>query len=103
MRITSFRIAALGMLVQLSIGGLFIKGLFSNNLGGILLGTLGLYFALAAALAIPPLLLLYFGKTKKMGAILSIIIGFAGGLSQVGMFVGAFLVTAGIFYFAKKS
>jgi len=103
MKITSFRIALSGMLIQLAFGLLFIKGLYSNNLGGILLGAIGLYFALASALAIPPLAFLYFSKTKKAGAILSIIVGFIGVLSQAGIFVGVFLVMAGIFYLKKKS
>lgn len=91
------------MFFQLTLGGLLIKGLFIKNLGSILIGAMGLVLVIASALAIPPLALLYFDKTKKMGAILSIILGFIGVLSQAGIFVGTFLVTAGIFYFKKKS
>jgi uncharacterized membrane protein HdeD (DUF308 family) len=58
-----------------------------------LIGSAFLFFS---ALGVIPLLLLVFQRTKKIGGLISILVGVFGIVTQFGIISGIFLIIAGI-------
>ena len=102
MKIKSWHLVLLGMLAQAGFGIYAFLVAKTTGLGVIVLGVGAVIILLAAALGIIPLLLLYFRKTRKLGALLSIVLGIAGFVLIVGIFVGFFMIIAGIMALRKK-
>ncbi len=98
MKFRSWYVVLLGILIQAGFGFMLIfSGTTSNNVGGIIAITLGgIVLLLTAGLGIIPLLLLVFKKTRRIGAVISIIVGIVGISIQAGFIVGVFLVIGGI-------
>ncbi len=85
-----------GMLAQAGFGIYAFSVAKTTGLGVIVLGVGAVIILLATAIGIIPLLLLLFRKTRKLGAVLSIVLGIAGISLVVGLFVGFFMIMAGI-------
>ena len=62
----------------------------------------GCMMVFGAIVAVVPLLLLLYKKTRAVGAVLSIVLGAAGTFFLFGLVCGIFLVVAGILYLPKK-
>jgi len=93
----------LGIIFQFLFGLYFyLSSMEANVLGNIIMIVFGLVFMIPAALGLLPLLLLFFEKTRRVGAYVSIVFGIAGILSEVGIVVGLSLISAGLFYFWKE-
>ena len=101
----SFHIAFAGVIIQLVLGVLVILGA-GESLGwaGLLLALLGVLTIIYAIIGVIPALLLMFKRTKKIGAILSIVFGvlMIAIPPNMGILIGIFLIIAGVFYFIKE-
>lgn len=102
-KLKSWHVALLGIILQVVFGLMLLSGIEGAPVfGGIILAVGGILVLLASLLGIIPLLLLFFKRTKKIGAVISIIFGLIGTATQFGIIVGIFLIAAGILYLWKK-
>lgn len=108
MKLKSTHLVLLGIILQASLGFLFIQpffkepGGFGAVIATIFIGAIGLVLLLSAVIGIIPLILLHFRKTKMLGAVISIIFGLLGMAIRVGFIIGFFLVIAGIYALWKE-
>jgi ABC-type transport system involved in multi-copper enzyme maturation permease subunit len=99
----SWYLALAGILLQILLGFSILSTIKTTGVWGEFFGALfGFAFLFFAALGILPLLLLAFQRTRKIGGIVSIIVGILGLLTVVGIVIGIFLIVAGILAFWKK-
>lgn len=73
-----------------------------DGMGGIGFAIGGILLLIAASLGVIPLLLLIFNKTRKVGAIISILFGVFGMIIRLGIVVGVFMLIAGVFALWRK-
>jgi len=105
MKLKSWYIALFGILLQAGFGILLIaSGKDEDVWAGLAAAILGLIvILLAVGLGIIPLVLLVSKKTRKTGAIVSIVLGVIGiGILGAGAVLGVFLVIAGVVALWKK-
>jgi hypothetical protein len=104
MRLRSWHIALLGIVIQAGLGLWITAGVEpGTGFGGFIARLLGLLLLIGSAWGIIPLLLLFFPKTRKVGAVISLIFGVAGiVILRSGLIVGIFLIIAGILSLWKK-
>ncbi|MBI4140210.1 hypothetical protein HY485_00065 [Candidatus Woesearchaeota archaeon] len=103
----SWQIVLVGIVFQLFFGiFLFKNPLIYKGIGGLIVGialmVLAIYLFAALLLAVIPLLLLFFDRTRTIGAILSILLGLFGIIIKAGIVIGTFLLFAGIYALWKK-
>ncbi len=110
MQIKSWQIPLVGIIAQAIISMLWLRGEIWSAVeigSGIIF--VGVYFLILLAFGIIVSLLLYFEKTRKAGAIISIILGGLGIVPfnlltfAIGGILKIFLLFAGIHYFWKKN
>ena len=103
MRIRSWHLAVAGIFAQLAFA-LFFMTLARNaeGAGGFVFFLLGLSIIYGITLGIIPALLLYFSKTRMVGAITALFFGFIGILSSFAKVVGLFLIASGILFLWKR-
>lgn len=108
MKFKSWYIVLLGIILQVGFGFLIVAaGDDSDTWGGVVALTLGivviiLSIILALFLGVLPMMLLMFEKTRKAGAIISIVFGIIGIITQWGILIGVPLVVAGIIALWRK-
>jgi hypothetical protein len=99
----SWHLALISILLQFLIGlytlnnAIAAKGF--EGFVGVVASSAFLFFS---ALGVIPLLLLVFQKTKKIGGLISILVGVFGIVTQFGIISGIFLIIAGILALWKK-
>ena len=102
MKLKSWHLVLFGMFAQAGFGIYAFSAAKTTGLGVLVLGVGAIIIVLATALGIIPLLLLLFRKTRKLGAVLSIVLGIVGVSLAVGIIVGIFMIIAGIVALRKK-
>ena len=103
MKFRSWYLVLLGILLQAGFGiALLFSAETADPWGGLIAAIGGIVLLLASGLGIVPLLLLLFQKTRKAGAVISVILGIVGLSIRVGIIVGVFLVVAGILALWRK-
>lgn len=102
MKLKSWHLVLFGMLAQAGFGIYAFSVAKTTGLGVIVLGVGAVIILLATALGAIPLILLMFKKTRKLGSLLSIVLGIAGVSLVVGILVGFFMIIAGILALWKK-
>ena len=99
-KIKSWHIVLLGIIIQLFIGYSFYSASNNNiinaNFGIVIISILGMMLILGVLIGIIPLILLYFKKTRKIGGIVSIILGVVGIIINIDLLIGIFMIIAGI-------
>jgi hypothetical protein len=102
MKFKSWHLIPVGILLQL----LPFIGAMSNTShvwGGVAIAIIGFTLLILCGISLIPMFLLIFQKTRKIGAIISIIAGIAIILTmQFGFIIAIFLITAGILALWKK-
>jgi len=103
MKFKSWYLVLIGILFQAVFGLVMIfKADDIDGIGGIGFAIGGILLLIAASLGIIPLLLLIFHKTRKVGAITSILFGVFGMVIRLGIIVGIFMLIAGVFSLSRK-
>ncbi len=102
MRIKSWHVALVGIALQFALGALFFSGIKVGGFGGIIFAVLGGFFLATAAIALLPFAFLFFERTRRLGAVLCIIFGVVGVITQVGLIAGFFLLVAGVLHLWKN-
>ncbi len=82
MKLKSWYVALLGMVIQFVLGAFLLSG----GWGAFPLAIVGYVILLASTLGVIPLILLIFERTRKIGAVVSIIFGIAGIILRAGSF-----------------
>lgn len=96
MKIKSWYLVLTGIVVQVIFGIIVFFGSDTPDFGAVILAVGGVIIILASSLGIIPLFLLIFERTRKIGAVVSIIFGIIGIVIGAGIFIGIFLLMAGI-------
>lgn len=103
MKFRSWYLVLLGIVVQAIFGlVLLFNADDSGDWGGLILAIGGIVIFLLAGLGIIPLILLLFDKTRKVGAITSIVFGIIGVGIRVGIIVGVLMIIAGVLSLWRK-
>jgi len=103
MRFKSWYLVLIGILLQVLIGlYTLFNAIATKGFGGFVGALISSAFLFFSALGIIPLLLLVFQKTKKIGGLISILIGVFGLVTRFGIIIGIFLIIAGILALWKK-
>ena len=103
MKFRSWYLVLLGILAQAGFGIVLLFGAkTADPWGGLVAAIGGIVLLLTAGLGVVPLILLLFQKTRKVGAVISVILGIVGLSIRVGIIVGVFLVIAGILALWRK-
>lgn len=114
-KIKSWHIVLLGIITQLWVGYSMVSGVqitkvanstvnitTSHIIGNMFMTVIGLFLIIGTLFGIIPLILLYFKKTRKIGGIISIILGIVGIITQLGVIVSVFMILAGILALWKR-
>ena len=103
MKLRSWHLALIGLVLQFAVAfAMFLGGLSGKGWGAVFLVIAGAVFMAGSLLALPSVLLLLFERTRRVGAIVSLVLGAVGIALQVGAIVGVFLIAAGVLYFWKR-
>jgi hypothetical protein len=103
MHIKSWYLVLVGILLQVLFGLFVLSGALSyGGLGGFVGAIVGSTVLFISLLGPIPLFLLIFQKTRKIGSIVSIILGLIGIAINFGFIIGIFLIIAGILALWKK-
>ena len=104
MKFKSWYLALIGIVLQAVFGLILLFNADdSGDLGGLFLAIGGIVAFFAASLGIIPLILLLFHKTRKIGAVASIVFGIIGVGIRIGVVVGVFLLIAGVLSLWRKT
>jgi hypothetical protein len=99
MKIKSWQVALAGIFAQLAFALLFLKFAGgAEGAGGFIFFLIGLSVIYGTALGIVPAALLYFSKTRIVGAIAAVLFGLIGVFSSFAKIVGLFLIASGILF-----
>ncbi len=114
-KIKSWHIVLLGIITQLWVGYSMVSSVqitkaanstvnitTSHIVGNMFMTVIGLFLIIGTLFGIIPLILLYFKKTRKIGGIVSIILGIVGIITQLGVIVSVFMILAGILALWKR-
>jgi|Deesub1362A_J573_1020465.scaffolds.fasta_scaffold00086_102 hypothetical protein len=99
MKIRSWQVSLAGIFAQL-IFALFFLNIASNaeGAGGFVFFLVSLSVIYGAVLGVIPTLLLYFDRTKMIGAAVAILFGIVGIFTAFTKIVGTFLIASGILF-----
>ena len=98
----SWTVVLVGVLTQLIVGMLMLSGASATSgFGGVGLAIVGTVITLSALIGIVPMILLAFKKTRKFGAVISVILGIMALFSQAASIVGVSLIIAGVLAIKK--
>jgi len=104
MKLGSWIIVLIGMGVQVVVGKLILSGASATSgWGGLAIAVIGVAILFSALMGVIPMILLAFERTRKIGGVLSIILGLIGLASQAAGIVGIALLIAGIIALWKKA
>lgn len=99
----AWKIIFIGIVLQILIGIVFLLNVPKNELvGAFSFSVVGIVLIFGSLIGVLPLLLLLFNQTKKIGALVSILLGILGIIFRFGLIVGISLIIAGIVTFIKK-
>ena len=96
-------IVILGVILQFVVGFLLVKAIpASAGFGGLALVIIGGVMMFFSLLGLIVALLFWFRRTVKAAAVLSVIFGIIGIVTQAGIIAGVFFLAAGILYLWKR-